>query len=59
MIRLSIACLGLGAVSAGAAILTAIQLRGEWFSTYAASASIAFGLLLFLMSRAFKSRERT
>lgn len=56
--RHALAHLGLGATSAGLAISYVIYARGEDMAALASAATMAFGLLLFLASRAFKQRER-
>lgn len=56
--RHALAHLGLGATSAGLAIAIVIYRNGADMGALAAAATMAVGLLLFLASRAFKSRER-
>lgn len=56
--RAAIACLGLGAIASGAAIITVVYRNGEDQAALAAAATIGAGCVLFLASRAFKPRER-
>jgi len=56
--RQALCYLGLGLITSGTAIITVVTRNGADMAALASMASIATGSLMFLASRAFKSRER-